>query len=80
MPREFLDVLIFGIFLQQYPHEQLINCYGHPAQRWRVEEFGIALIEHAIGFAREKELIVIPLWPYAKSIINRDESLQDVLN
>jgi predicted GNAT family acetyltransferase len=40
---------------------------------------GKKLVEHAINYARENELTVIPLCPFAKSIIERDESLQDVL-
>lgn len=40
---------------------------------------GKQLVEHAVNYARENELTVIPLCPFAKSIIERDESLQDVL-
>ncbi len=38
------------------------------------------MVEHAIGYARENEFKVIPLCPFARSVIERDESLQDVLN
>ncbi len=43
------------------------------------EHIGKALVEHAIAYARKNELTVIPLCPFAKSVIERDESLQDVL-
>lgn len=40
---------------------------------------GKMLVEHAIEFARKNDLKVIPLCPFAKTIIERDSSLQDVL-
>lgn len=40
---------------------------------------GKELVEHAVNFARENDLKVIPLCPFAKTIIERDELLQDVL-
>lgn len=43
------------------------------------EGVGRKLVEHAVAHARENNLKVIPLCPFAKSIIERDESLQDVL-
>lgn len=46
----------------------------------RGENVGKRLVEHAVNYAREKELRVIPLCPFAKSVIERDKSLQDVLN
>ncbi|NIT55182.1 MAG: GNAT family N-acetyltransferase [Aliifodinibius sp.] len=46
----------------------------------RGEGVGKALVEHAVNYARENELTVIPLCPFAKSVIERNESLQDVLN
>ena len=44
------------------------------------EGVGKALVEHAVSYARENDLTVIPLCPFAKSVIERDESLQDVLS
>ena len=46
----------------------------------RGEGVGKALVQHAVNYARDNELTVIPLCPFAKSIIERNESLQDVLN
>lgn len=40
---------------------------------------GKKLVETAIAYARENNLKVIPLCPFARSIIERDTSLQDVL-
>ena len=45
----------------------------------RGENVGKKLVKRAVDYAREQELKVIPLCPFAKSVIERDESLQDVL-
>lgn len=45
----------------------------------RGENVGKKLVEHAVNYARENELKIIPLCPFAKSVIERDKSLQDVL-
>ncbi|MEX2403178.1 MAG: GNAT family N-acetyltransferase [Balneolales bacterium] len=45
----------------------------------RGKSVGKKLVEHAITYARKNELEVIPLCPYTKSVIEKDESLQDVL-
>lgn len=45
----------------------------------RGEQIGQELVEHAVEFARKNDLKVIPLCPFAKSVIEKDESLQDVL-
>lgn len=45
----------------------------------RGQGIGQALVEHAVAYARKNELAVIPLCPYAKSVIEKDQSLQDVL-
>lgn len=46
----------------------------------RGENIGKALVKHAVSYARENQLKVIPLCPFAKSVIERDKSLQDVLH
>lgn len=45
----------------------------------RGKNVGKTLVEHAVNYARKKELKVIPLYPFTKSVIERDKSLQDVL-
>jgi len=49
------------------------------------EEFGgkglaKKLVMKGVEFAREKEVKIIPLCPYAKMRFEKDESIQDVLN
>ncbi|MDX1671547.1 MAG: GNAT family N-acetyltransferase [Balneolaceae bacterium] len=45
----------------------------------RGKNVGKQLVHRGIEFARENALTVIPLCPFAKSVIERDPSLQDVL-
>lgn len=45
----------------------------------RGKNVGKKLVKTAIDYARNNNLKVIPLCPYAKSVIERDPSLQDVL-
>lgn len=59
---------------------RIIIDHTEVSEELRGENIGQALVEHTIAYARENELKVIPLCPFAKSVIERDESLQDVLN
>ncbi|MFU8813616.1 MAG: GNAT family N-acetyltransferase [Balneolaceae bacterium] len=43
------------------------------------QSIGRKLVEQIVNYARKHELKLIPLCPFVKSIIERDESLQDVL-
>lgn len=45
----------------------------------RGQNIGKQLVEHAVSYARDNDLAVIPLCPFAKSVIEGDKSLQDVL-
>lgn len=45
----------------------------------RGKGYGKKLVKHGVQYAREHDLKVIPLCPFAKAIIKKDESLQDVL-
>lgn len=58
---------------------QIIIDHTEVSDDLRGENIGKKLVKHAIDYAREHDLKVIPLCPFAKSIISRDESLQDVL-
>lgn len=40
--------------------------------------YGKMLVDAAVEYARENNLKVIPLCPFAKKVFNREESLQDV--
>lgn len=41
---------------------------------------GRTMLDHAVAFAREKGVKILPLCPYAKSVFVKDESIRDVLN
>jgi len=61
-------------------NSKIIIDHTEVSDSLRGEGVGKALVEHAVNYARENELTVIPLCPFAKSVIERNESLQDVLN
>jgi predicted GNAT family acetyltransferase len=43
------------------------------------KSFGKKMLEKAVALAREKNLKIIPLCPFAKSMINKTPEFQDVL-
>ncbi len=59
---------------------KIIIDHTEVSDELRGENIGNELVEHAVNYARKNELTVIPLCPFAKSVIERDKSLQDVLN
>lgn len=60
--------------------DKIIIDHTEVSDELRGQNIGNELVEHAVNYARESELTVLPLCPFAKSVIERDESLQDVLN
>jgi len=58
---------------------QIIIDHTEVSDDLRGENVGKKLVEFGVDFARKHNLKVIPLCPFAKAIIERDESLQDVL-
>ena len=59
---------------------KIIIDHTEVSEELRGEDIGKTLVEHAVGYARENNKTVIPLCPFAKSVIERDKSMQDVLN
>ena len=45
----------------------------------RGQGVGNKLLERAVAMAREKNLKIIPLCPFAKSVFDKDSSIHDVL-
>ncbi|MFN1836018.1 GNAT family N-acetyltransferase [Balneola sp. MJW-20] len=45
----------------------------------RGEGLGKKLVDHVVEFARKQQLTVLPLCPFARSVISKDPDLQDVL-
>lgn len=58
---------------------QIIIDHTEVSDELRGQEVGKRLVEAGIQHARDNNLKVIPLCPFAKSIIERDKSLQDVV-
>ncbi len=40
---------------------------------------GRKMLDAAVTFARDKQLKILPLCPYAKSVFDKDETIRDVL-
>ena len=45
----------------------------------RGQNVGRHLVDHAVDFAREKNVKILPLCPFAKSVFDKDSSIHDVL-
>ena len=45
----------------------------------RGQSAGKKMVEKAVAFARENKLKIIPLCPFAKSVLDKDEDYKDVL-
>jgi len=45
----------------------------------RGQGVGNKLLDRAVAWAREKNLKIIPLCPFVKSVFNKDSSIHDVL-
>lgn len=46
----------------------------------RGQSVGRHLLDTAVDFARQKQVKIIPLCPYAKSVFTKDSSIHDVLH
>lgn len=58
---------------------QLIVDHTEVSDELQGQGVGKKLVEHIVDYARNKGVKLIPLCPFAKSIIERDKSLQDVV-
>jgi predicted GNAT family acetyltransferase len=58
---------------------QIIIDHTEVSDDMRGQDLGKALVEAGVEYARERGLKVIPLCPFAKAIIEKNVSLQDVL-
>lgn len=47
---------------------------------YRGQGVGRQLLDKAVSFAREKQVKILPLCPYAKSVFDKDSSIHDVLH
>ena len=49
------------------------------SEDYRGQGIGRQLLDKVVEFAREKNLKIIPLCPYAKSVFDKEPSIADVL-
>ncbi|MGG0237463.1 GNAT family N-acetyltransferase [Bacillus rhizoplanae] len=59
--------------------EKIIVDYTFVSDNLRDQGVGEALVKRIVEFAREEEKVIIPLCPFAKSQIERNEAYHDVL-
>lgn len=59
--------------------DKIIIDHTEAHEEYRGEGLAKKLVFHGVEFARKNELKVLPLCAYAKSVIERNEELQDVL-
>lgn len=72
-------VTVAKITYSKLGNTQIIVDHTEVSSNFKGQNLGKKLVEHIVDHARSNELKLIPLCPYAKLIIERDESLQDVL-
>lgn len=58
---------------------EMIIDHTKVSKALRGQSIGKILVEKAVNYARKNELKVIPHCSYAKSVIEKDDSLRDVL-
>lgn len=59
--------------------DRIIIDHTEVSNQLRGSGAGKQMVEHAVAFAREKKISIIPLCPFAKSVFDKNESLRDVL-
>lgn len=59
--------------------EQFIIDHTDVGDNLRGQGTGRHLLDAAVQFARERQLKIMPLCPFAKSVFDKDPSIRDVL-
>lgn len=60
-------------------NDKIIIDHTEVADELRGKGAGVQLVEAAVEFARENDITILPLCPFAKSIFQKREELRDVL-
>lgn len=58
--------------------ERIIIDHTEVADETRGEGLGKELVYEAVTFARENNLKILPLCPFARSVFSKDKDIQDV--
>ncbi|WP_323127777.1 GNAT family N-acetyltransferase [Acinetobacter indicus] len=59
--------------------DKIIIDHTTVSEQLRGQGVGRHLVEAAVNYAREQQIKIIPLCPYAKAAFEKDPSIQDVL-
>lgn len=59
--------------------DKIIIDHTEVAETFGGQGVGKALVMAAVDFARAKNIKIMPLCPYAKSVFQKDKTLEDVL-
>jgi uncharacterized protein len=73
------DESVAKITYSKLGNTQLIVDHTEVSDEFKGQNIGRKLVEHIVDYARKNGKRLIPLCPFAKSIIDRDEALQDVV-
>ena len=59
--------------------DQFIIDHTQVEEAYNGKGFGKAMVYKAVEFAREKNIKIIPLCPFAKAMFDKNEEIRDVL-
>lgn len=68
-----------NIYLTWAGKDKFIIDHTEVDEAFEGNGYGKLLVMEAVAFAREKKVKIIPLCPYAKSVFEREKTIQDLL-
>jgi len=68
-----------AIFYTSAGEKKMILDHTEVDDAYRGQSIGKKILMYIVEFARENNIKIIPLCPYAKSVFNKTESIRDVL-
>ena len=72
------NILAEMVYSMASPTKMIIE-HTEVSDELRGKNVGYQLVKTAVDFARQQDLKIIPLCPFAKSVFDRKEELRDVL-
>jgi len=63
-----------------YNGDEIIIDHTFVSEQLRGQNVGRQLLEKVVGFAREENKTIIPICPYAKAELNKNDQYLDVLH
>ena len=68
-----------AIYYTSVGENRIILDHTEVDDTYRGQSIGKKILMHTVEFARENNIKIIPLCPYAKSVFDKTESIRDVL-